>query len=122
MNLRAELVAKMRNLAEVRCQNMIQVFKLMFNAPDEEIMRRMRAGLDAYEPQADFGRICIRVDDETHQRLTRLADTQGYTIGQFVTMVLSESDDVLLDYADEGINRNIEAFNQKGFVDANPRP
>ena len=113
VSLRADLAHKVRELAEIRCQNMIQVFRLMFNASDDEILMRMRAGLDEFQVTADFGRICLRMDDDTHQRLRRVADTQGYTINQLITMVLSSSDDTLLDYADQGINNNIEKAMQR---------
>ena len=119
VNLRADFALKVRELADIRCQSTVQLFNLLFNVPDTTLLQRMRDGLDSYA-DSDFtingsgdllGRKCLRLDGETHQRIKRIADARGFTIGQVVTLVLSVPSDTLLDYADEGINQNIETYN-----------
>ena len=81
ITLRADFAMKVRELAELRCQNNPQIFKLLFNAPDDEILKRVRAGLDVYDHVGlDLGRVCMRMDHETFNRIKKVADSQGYSV------------------------------------------
>ena len=114
ITLRADFAMKVRELAELRCQNNPQIFKLLFNAPDDVILKRVRAGLDVYDHVGlDLGRVCMRMDNETFNRIKKVADSQGYSVPQLVTMTLAASENTLLDYTDAGINANIEKYNQR---------
>ena len=114
VTIRADFAMKVKELAELRCQNNPQVFRLLFNAPDSEILQRVRDGLDVYQHVGlAMGNSCMRMHIDTYQRLKLIASTQGYSVPQLVTMTLAASEDDLLEYCDSGINRNIAEHNQK---------
>ena len=115
INLRKDYAAKLKSLADVRCQKQTQVYQVIFNAPDDVIRERIQRGLSYAIDLAgfDLGVTTTDIPRETFERVKAIASDMGLTVGQLVTIVLAVPDDVLFDYAEDGVARNVERLEQQ---------